>query len=278
MRRNRLTESEQSNAEVAVAILNKDKEHFRWCEEEPSEEDPWDDVDVDLDTACGSSVESLTPEELERRDYVDEIDEVSLWIRVYGADKVLESHEELRRLVDSWIDARYLLDQWEHRRELEEFLGRRSVSLQPDWQDFRDGRVRSNVLDLPNHASAEDHARWIFFLLVTGFYCRRIRRCKRCGKYYLQRRAGALYCSVKCSRHSSALAATKRAREADRDEKIRVLADEAGKLLGRVWQNKAECRRELLRKARRRNPAITSKFLTKHADEIPRPRLRKEER
>jgi hypothetical protein len=276
------TEFETGCADRAIAILNGDVERLNELESEfwAESRDPWE---------VQSGAQAVPPDDPDLGfEFIEAGDPFAVWLMGSDTEQIEGLQKELRPLVDTWIAAGYTLAKWTEAERFQRFLNKRPISLHNDWYGQPDRRGRYTRLkygrlthgfDLPPNASVADYAMWLFYNLVTGFYCMRIGRCgyKKCGKYCLRLRSGRFFCNVTCSRGESATRVRRRGRERDRKEKIRVLVEEANKLNRKTWNTEKEWREKLLVASQRRRPDIKKKFLTMHAGEVPRARLRSRE-
>ena len=266
---------ETFRADCALVILNGDVERLNemvsefWAESEG----PADEAE--------SGAQAASPDDLERLDFVVETDPFAMFFLALGIKEIGRLQKELRRLVDSWTAADYRIAKWSEAERFQRFLRKRQQQLHNDWYGPPDKRGRYTRLKygrlihgfgLPRTASLADYARWLFYNLVTGFYCMRIGRCgyRSCRKYCLRLRSGQFFCNSTCSRHETAMGATKKERDRARKEKIGAIVEAATKLNQKTWGTEWEWRAKLLDRCW----DITPKFLTMHAHEVPKPRLR----
>ena len=266
---------ETFRANCALVILNGDVERLNEMVSKL-----WEESEGPPDEA-ESGAQAVSPHDLEWGDFVVETEPFAMFFIAMGTEEIGRLQKELRRLVDSWTAAEYRIAKWSEAERFQRFLRKRQQQLHNDWYGPPDKRGRYTRLkygrlihgfDLPRNASLADYARWLFYNLVTGFYCMRIGRCgcRSCGKYCLRLRSGQFFCNTTCSRHESAMRATETERKRAYEEKIGAIVEAATKLNLKTWRTEKEWRAKLLERCR----DITPKFLTMHAGEVPKPRLR----
>jgi hypothetical protein len=271
---------ETFRANCALVILNGDVERLNemvsefWAESQG----PPDEAESD---GVQSGAQAASPDDLEWLDFVVETDPFAMWLIAWGTKRIGRLQKELRRLMDSWTAAGYRFARWSEAERFQRFLKKRPQQLYNDWYGPPDKKGRytrlkygrlTHGLNLPRNASVVDYARWLFYNLAMGFYCMRIGRCgyRRCGKYCLRLRSGQFFCNTTCSRYETATDATKKRLDRARQEKIGAIVEAATKLNQKTWGTEREWRAKLLDRCR----DVTPKFLTMHAGEVPKPRLR----
>ncbi|MGA2119645.1 MAG: hypothetical protein ABSH56_33485 [Bryobacteraceae bacterium] len=150
-------------------------------------------------------------------------------------ETLFECARQLSELTDSWLAAGCRLERWPLRKQLEDDLNRRRISLRAD----RDGRVghefsqpirQETDLGLGGGFSMDarpgrTEAVSLFFQFITGPFQREVGRCKRCRKYFWNRwgHADKTYCNSRCGSAATAIRATGERRKKEHQAKLRAI-------------------------------------------------------
>jgi hypothetical protein len=122
--------------------------------------------------------------------------------------------QPLKDYVDSWIEAGFNFDKWAKR---DEFLS----ALNTGTHIGIEGSPPQFTITSTEHEDANKELALRFAQFITGPFFDKIGQCRYCGKYFLNKTSHRkLYCSRKCATTDSALKATGRKREEERDAKV----------------------------------------------------------
>lgn len=255
----RQTPFETFCAKAAIAILNEDPEARSTLQENYHFESV-------------RALEDVASVKASLKDFssVEEIDPFGTWFMTVSGREITRIRPVFARWVDSWIDSGHSLAQWTQREQFTAVIRRRTPYAYQDFFDHRDGRVRIAFYTSKRERPAE-LALWLFTLLITGPYARRIGKCVKCGRYCLTNRKGRFECGLKCTRHLSSNASKKKTCAADRARKDTVIQRTMDARPRRKDETERAWKERLLASLRR--DEIKSKYLTQYLNRqtIPAP-------
>jgi len=166
----------------------------------------------------------------------------------------------LRAIVKAWLDSGPSLEQFRRThpdicRDVYQYWGEVPKALVP-LDDS--GGAAIGLMPSPGRTTNEEALRF-FVWLITNPWCDRLAGpCVRCGNYYIRGSVrNKLYCSRSCGTRATATAATKRARKAEHDHKLRQALEAIRKY------EKAHSKIDWKRWVSAKEPRITPKFLTR---------------
>ena len=191
---------------------------------------------------------------------------------VFRADllkKAQKTTDFLRRCVDSWVSADCRFDKWETANlplleEINRNLKSTYLQLHRDSQSnphlatiWRLGMVDRNPIRMSLNPHKE--AAWLFCQLLTSPLRDRIRKCKRCQKYFLAEslRMNKVFCSRKCATGFTASDSTRKRRLREKQDRIRRVRD------AMVWLDKIRKRPPDWKDCIADRADVTRKWLTR---------------
>jgi hypothetical protein len=144
--------------------------------------------------------------------------------------QIIKTPPILRRLVEQWDQSDRNLETFARRdpttwADLASYFKERPMEL--SWGPGGHAAVWHPITDRQAETPYREALRF-FLLLITNLDCERLAGpCARCGHYYIRAsRRNKLYCSRSCGTGATAVAATRKRRDAERADKLRR-ADEA---------------------------------------------------
>ena len=221
----------------------------------------------------------------------------------------------LRDYLETWIEAEFCLTDWVRREQMEEevrkvthlfsqikgkqptvyrIYGRLQDPITSPGGDYIPPDPEEEPPEQPtlatddefDPAAEDDYAGLVaasarMATLITSPFYNRIRRCVRCGQFYLAKsdRTARKYCSQRCSSFDTAVKSTRERRKRDHEAKlervrrqIRRFEDLADRTKKRVGKAKGGWQRWV---AERSGPDVTQRFVTRavNKDELTPPNI-----